>query len=91
MHSEQVQIYSDQTNAAVMQHPGRKFPGVLIQGDTLSTLCRQADRACDEARQHLKLEEYKELNDLRNRLWGFLTHYETVLREHGIRLPYGRV
>lgn len=45
MRSEDVEIFSDMTNAAVMRHPGRKFPGVLIQGDTLYTLCREADEA----------------------------------------------
>src|SRR5262245_1747536 len=39
MHVEQVEIYSDVSNAAVMRHPGRRFPGVLVQGDTLYTLC----------------------------------------------------
>ena len=38
MHVESVEIYSDATNAAVMRHPGRRFPGMLIQGDTLHSL-----------------------------------------------------
>jgi hypothetical protein len=50
MHTEPVEIYSDATNAAVMRHPGRKFPGVLIQGDTLHTLCVSTDSACAAAR-----------------------------------------
>ena len=32
MHTELVEIYSDESNMAVMRHPGRRFPGVLIQG-----------------------------------------------------------
>jgi hypothetical protein len=31
MRSEMVEIFSDQTNAAVMRHPGRAFPGVLVR------------------------------------------------------------
>jgi Family of unknown function (DUF6959) len=38
MHVEPVEIYSDQTNAAIMRHPGRRFPGVLIQA-ILSIRC----------------------------------------------------
>jgi hypothetical protein len=34
MHVEKVEIYSDKTNSAVLRHPARKFPGVLIQGAT---------------------------------------------------------
>jgi hypothetical protein len=46
MHVESVEIYSDATNAAIMRHPGRHFPGVLVQGDTLYLLCCQADEVC---------------------------------------------
>jgi len=86
MHIEPVEIYSDQTNAAIMRHPGRRFPGVLVQGDTLYTLCRRADETC-------KLIEkasaaYEEANDLRNHLWDFLNHYKGVLSAHGVPLPF---
>lgn len=46
MHTADVEIYSDQTNAAVLRHPGRRFPGLLVQGDSLYALCVQADDAC---------------------------------------------
>ena len=36
--TELVEIYSDKTNAAVLRHPGRHFPGVLVQGDDLYAL-----------------------------------------------------
>jgi hypothetical protein len=88
MHIEQVEIYSDQTNAAVMRHPGRRFPGVLIQGDTLYSLCYQADSICADAKAHLDHETFQELNRLRNALWELLSHYKVVLGEHGIPLPF---
>jgi hypothetical protein len=49
MHIEPVEIYSDASNAAVMRHPGRRFPGVLLQGDTLSILVRQAASVAEQA------------------------------------------
>jgi hypothetical protein len=88
MHIGQVEIYSDATNAAVMRHPARHFPGVLVQGDTLYSLCRQADSICTYARSRLDEERFDELNGLRNDLWGFLSHYKAVMGEHGIPLPY---
>ena len=87
MHIEQVEIYSDQTNAAVMRHPGRRFPGVLIQGDTLNALCRRAGAACTEARSHLGIKPYEELNDLRNALWSFLSHYRQCSESMKSRCP----
>ncbi|MBP3985703.1 hypothetical protein J5837_14925 [Pseudoxanthomonas helianthi] len=88
MRVENVEIYSDQTNAAVMRHPGRSFPGVLIQGDSLHGLCAQADDACSAARGKLSDDEYAELNELRNTLWGYLSHYKSILLEQGMPLPF---
>ena len=91
MHIEQVEVYSDQTNAVVMRHPGRRFPGLLIQGDTLYALCRQADAACAKARSQLEPEPYQELNELRNTLQRFLSHYKAVLQEHELPLPFNEI
>jgi len=88
MRTESVEIYSDKTNNAVMRHPGRRFPGVLIQGDSLYSMCHAADRICSSARDLVSSEIYAELNDLRNGLWSYLTHYKSVLSEHGLPLPF---
>ena len=88
MHIEPVEIYSDRTNAAVIKHPQRRFPGVLIQGDSLNALCAQADTACAVARSKLSPDEYDELNELRNVLWSYLVHYKVVLGEHDMPLPF---
>ncbi|MCC8686296.1 hypothetical protein ABFU27_20530 [Xanthomonas campestris pv. raphani] len=88
MHIASVEIYSDQTNAAIMRHPDRHFPGVLIQGDSLHALCLQADETCAAAKGGLDPEAYGELNELRNALWGYLNHYKVVLGEHKIGLPF---
>ncbi len=45
MRIENVEIYSDQSNMPVVRHPGRKFPGLLVQGDTLHALCTQTAMA----------------------------------------------
>jgi hypothetical protein len=76
------------TNSAVMRHPGRRFPGVLVQGNTLHSMCVAADAACDEARGIMSDEGFDHLNDLRNHLWSLLAHYKGVLVEHKISLPF---
>lgn len=86
MRSEKVEILSDQTNAAVMRHPGRAFPGVLVQGDSLYLLCQRADLACEQIGQGKP--GFDEANALRNALWSYLTHYKNTLLEHGIALPF---
>jgi len=86
MRNESVEILSDATNAAVMRHPGRRFPGVLVQGDSLYILCRKADEACTEVGRGAP--GYEELNELRNSLWSYLNHYKVTLAEHNIPLPF---
>jgi hypothetical protein len=91
MHTAQIEVYSDASNSAVMKYPGRKFPGVLIQGDTLHNLCCLADEACREARKSNSTEAYECMNEVRNSLWDRLNHYSQVLEEHGMQLPFNRV
>ena len=88
MRTEMVDIYSDQTNAAILRHPGRRFPGVLVQGDSLSRLCQQADSVCAGAKAVLDDELYEEMDGLRETLRAYLNHYKVVLREHRIELPF---
>ncbi|MGR9209679.1 DUF6959 family protein [Rhizobium leguminosarum] len=86
MRSEDVEIFSDMTNAAVMRHPGRKFPGILVQGDNLHAMCLRADVACEKVGRGTP--GYEDLNGLRNTLWSYLNHYKSTLDEHGIGLPF---
>ena len=88
MHTESFEIYSDATNAAVMRHPERKSPGVLVQGDTLHSLCVSADLACAGAQAAIDQDDFKELNKLRNHLRSLLNHYKSILCQHNIRLPF---
>lgn len=91
MRTELVEIYSDTTNAAIIRHPGRRFPGILVQGDTLCALCSRADQACREARSASVGGGLREINELRNVLWGLLTRYKATLAEHDLPLPFDEV
>ena len=88
MRIEPVEIYSDRTNSAVMRHPGRTFPGVVVQGGNLYAMCQRADEICAKARSALDDRSFAELDTLRNSLWGYLNHYKSVLLEHGWELPF---
>ena len=88
MKIEKVEIYSDQSNLAVMKHPGRSFPGSLIQGDSLYNLCKMADEVCSEIKNKNLENAFDEANELKNLLWERLNQYKTVLGEHEISLPF---
>ncbi|MGL5839783.1 MAG: DUF6959 family protein [Sphingorhabdus sp.] len=86
MRTEAVEIYSDATNAAVMRHPGRKFPGMLIQGDTLHSLSRMASDALASAVP--ESDQWYCLKDLADALQIRVDHYAEVMREHALELPF---
>lgn len=86
MRTEQVEIYSDATNAAVMRHPGRNFPGMLVQGDTLARLSKMASAALACAKP--ESEQWHDLKELADELQWRVDFYAQVLREHNIQLPF---
>jgi hypothetical protein len=89
MHIKPVEIYSDASNAVVLRHPGRKFAGVLVQGDTLHSLVAFAKDAY--ASSDLMSEDARDgLAVLLEKLQDLQHHYETTLISHGLALPYPR-
>ena len=90
MHTQPVEIHSDATNFAVMRHPDRRFPGSLVQGDTLHTLWRAADAACRCLNRETP-ETEEALVDiiwLRDNLRDRVNHYKEVMAEHSLPLPF---
>jgi hypothetical protein len=88
MRVESVEIYSDTTNAAVLRHPGRRFPGVLVQGDNLHGLCVALDEICSNLRLQIDAETYRRVDDVRNSMQSYLTHYKAVMQQHSLPLPF---
>jgi hypothetical protein len=86
----ELEVYSEATGGAVIRPPERRFPGSLIQGDTLSVWCMLAKDIHERAEK----THDEELRCDARRLWEMLNgrqeHYAAVLREHGIGLPYGK-
>jgi hypothetical protein len=84
----EAELFTDGSNDAVVRLPGRRFPGVLVQGDSLHILrsdvaevleaCERGD--VDEARDSAGL--------LLSDLDALLARYEAVLNEHEIQRPY---
>ncbi|MGF7152078.1 hypothetical protein FHS96_005747 [Sphingomonas zeicaulis] len=86
MRTELVEIYSDAANAAVMRHPGRKFPGMLIQGDSLHNLSRMAATALAGAEPDS--DHWYDLKELADDLQSRFDFYSQVMREHNLKLPF---
>ena len=88
MASDTAQILSHSPNSGIVQLPGRKFPGVVIQGDTLSGMFDGARYLLAEFKRARDEERYYETLIFAEQLQGQLLHYEETLAEQKIGLPY---
>jgi hypothetical protein len=87
--TESARLLSPATNYAVVQLPGRKFPGVVFQGDSLYALEQEISKIAIMAKQHNE-EIADELKYTSEAIHDILLHYESVCKKHGISLPYFR-
>ena len=83
----EAKLLSDPTNGAVVHLPGRAFPGVVIQGDTLDTLIAELREVLTEEGA---TDRDELLADVIERLENVQARYEAVLMHEGIALPYSR-
>ena len=68
--------------------PGRKFPGIVMQGDTLSNLFDGLRFLLCEFKVRRDEERFFETFMIAEQLQGQLIHYEETLNKRGIGLPY---
>ena len=80
-----VKLLSEPRNYAVVHLPGRAFPGVVFQGDSLDSLIREIEEAAAEQDTD---ERDACLAGVIERLTEVRKHYEAVLKREGMKLPY---
>lgn len=85
-----VEVLDETSNAVVAKHADREFPGVLLQGDTLRILFTDLV----ELKEEIDAKDFEAAGDiadsLKEQLELLLDHYERILKEHDIRLPYAK-
>lgn len=77
-------------NGAVVQLPERKFPGIVIQGDSLSILVSNVSELRENIAKKDEAEIAASLDMLERHLKERLEFYESVLVRQGVPLPYVR-
>ena len=90
MESLPLDVFSAMTNAAIVRAPGRRFPGVVVQGDTLSSLHGLALSIAERIEKREDEDLAFDAMDLADRLGGLLAHYVTVLDAHDHPFPFTR-
>ena len=89
MKQVEVQVLARNGNWAVVQLPGREFPGIHIQGDTFAALrMRLADVARSLRDAPGNVDGLDELDDAVQEIAAMLAFYEGVLSKWGLRRPY---
>ena len=83
-----VQLLSKPTNYAVVQLPGRNYPGVVFQGDSLHSLVHRLREVRQMIEDNQSKDSSAELDDICEQLSEALVHYETICGQRGIGLPY---
>ncbi len=84
-----LEVYHEESNFAVIKATGRKFPGVLIQGDSLAGLVG-ATKTAIELFDSDREEALDELKGLYEELNWRLEAYQKVLEENDTPLPFNR-
>ena len=84
-----VELLSSAGNIGVVQLPGRRFPALVIQGDTLSIIVDQSRKLCALIPAEAA-EAREEAEFLQRDLEKLQEHYEATLAAHGLQLPYSQ-
>ena len=86
--AEAAKLLLDARSYAVVQLPGRRFPGVVFQGDSLHNLHLQIASLRKAASKHNDRELRAELDDIFDNLSEIVKSYERICEREGIELPY---
>jgi hypothetical protein len=88
MSPDKAEILSHVPNSGIVQLPGRRFSGIVMQGDTLSSVFDSAKYLLGEFKRLRDEERYYEIFMFAEQLQGQLVHYEGTLERQGTQLPY---
>ena len=88
MRKLEVESLSDATNGAVVRLPGRQFPGIVIQGDSLKILVDSVEDLKRLSRHPTAPELEDAVAELSQILTSYKQAYEQAVQAQGERLPY---
>jgi hypothetical protein len=78
-------------NFSIIRLPGRKYPGCLIQGDSLSYIFSLANNIYKKLEMDSDEDLIDDFKELIGNLASRLIHYEGVLKEHNLDTPYSEI
>ncbi|MFI1468999.1 DUF6959 family protein [Streptomyces wuyuanensis] len=88
MERVEAELFTEGGNNAVVRLPGRRFPGVLMQGDSLSILRSDVAEVVEALDRGDETEARDTAGLLLEDLDELLARYSAALTAHEIPLPY---
>lgn len=85
-----MEIFSESTNCPVVRMPQRKFPGVVLQGDSLNVLLDLAEEMCELSIGANNSDLIETAVAMRDKIAAYVNIYEKTMQEHGLGLPYSK-
>ncbi|GGQ18014.1 MULTISPECIES: DUF6959 family protein [Streptomyces] len=84
----EAELLTDPGNDTVVRLPPRRFPGVLIQGDSLSIIRSDVAEIVEACAQGDVDDAHEAATLLLANIDELLDRYESALRAHGLERPY---
>ncbi|MBP7947553.1 MAG: hypothetical protein KA191_16005 [Verrucomicrobia bacterium] len=84
----QVAVLSETSNCPVVQLPDRKYPGVVLQGDSLRILLDSAEEIRELSAKVQDAELSDAVASLKEKLAGYVSVFEQTMKANGRDLPY---
>ncbi|MCX4826094.1 hypothetical protein OG883_41225 [Streptomyces sp. NBC_01142] len=84
----EAELFTDPGNDAVVRLPPRHFPGVLIQGDSLSIIRGDVAEIVEACAEGDVNDAHEAATILLANFDELLGRYESALEAHGIQRPY---
>ena len=87
----ELEVFSQSIDRGIVRMPSQSFPGIVLQGETLSSLLKLAKKTCEKLPNNTDPEIIETARELMERIQKLVSHYEATLGKHNIPLPYSTV
>ena len=88
MNDESAPIVAHVPNSGIVHMPGRRFPGIVVMGDSLSSMFDKLADSLIGAKRSQDEESYYSIFMVAERMQELLSAYEQALSATGNPLPY---
>ena len=87
----ELEVYSQSIDRAVIRMHSQSFPGLLLQGEMLSSLLKLAKMANERSQDTDDTVLIDSSRELVETIQKLVSHFESTLNRHNIPLPYSTV